>query len=159
METMSGCRLLKVNMKAKIYLYVNSTTQRCPNKIITFFLIEDFSHLPPVSTTPVVHLQPWISPWIFEKIWNGFNGIGGNWFMKKTRSKKSCGTVPLRTRTREPPPLFCGNPPPCVIGQGMEMVIRQSDRITFLPGRVGGRWSSNTKVHLILAFDSSYMLV
>ncbi len=29
---------LKVNLKEKIYLYVNSTTQRCPNKIIkTFF--------------------------------------------------------------------------------------------------------------------------
>ncbi len=27
----------------KIYLYVNSTTQRCPNKIFKTFLIEDFS--------------------------------------------------------------------------------------------------------------------
>ncbi len=26
------------------------------------FLIEDFFHLPPVSTTPVVHLELWISP-------------------------------------------------------------------------------------------------
>jgi hypothetical protein len=42
MGTMSGCRQLKVNLKAKIFKYVNSTTQRCPNKIIKIFLIEDF---------------------------------------------------------------------------------------------------------------------
>jgi hypothetical protein len=29
-------------LKAKIYIYVYSTTQRCPNKIINIFLIEDF---------------------------------------------------------------------------------------------------------------------
>ncbi len=50
--TTSGCRHLKVNLKAKIYIYVNSTTKRCPNKIIKIFLIEDFLHLQPVSTTP-----------------------------------------------------------------------------------------------------------
>ncbi len=26
----------------------------------------------------------------------GYSGAGGNWFMKKTRSKKSCDTVPLK---------------------------------------------------------------
>jgi hypothetical protein len=36
MATISGCRHLKVNLKPKIYTYVNSTTQRCPNKIIKF---------------------------------------------------------------------------------------------------------------------------
>ncbi len=75
MGTISGCRVLKVNLKAKIYIYVNSTTQRCPNKIITNFQLEDFLHLPPVSLTPVVHLEPRISPRIFEKIRNGYNGI------------------------------------------------------------------------------------
>jgi hypothetical protein len=60
-----------VNLKAKIYLYVNSTTQRCPYKIIKIFLLEDFFRLPPVSTTPVVHLEPRISPQIFEKNRNG----------------------------------------------------------------------------------------
>ncbi len=39
------------------------------------FLIEDFLHLPPVSTTPVVHLELRISPRIIEKIQNGFNGV------------------------------------------------------------------------------------
>jgi hypothetical protein len=58
MASASGCRHLKVNLKAKSYIYVNSTTLRCPNKVIKIFLIEDFSHLPPVTTTPVVHLEP-----------------------------------------------------------------------------------------------------
>ncbi len=74
-RTISGCRHLKVNLKAKMYIYVNSTTQRCPNKIIKIFLLEDFFHLPPVSLTPVVHLEPRISPRIFEKIRNGRKGI------------------------------------------------------------------------------------
>jgi hypothetical protein len=61
MRTVSGCRHLKVNLKAKIYIYDYSTTQRSPNKIIKIFLFEDFCHLPPVSTTPVVHLELRIS--------------------------------------------------------------------------------------------------
>jgi hypothetical protein len=73
MGTMSGCRHLKVNLKAKIYTYVNSTIQRCPNKIKKNFQFEDFFHLPPVSLR--------ISPRIFEKIRNGHNGIlySGAW--------------------------------------------------------------------------------
>jgi hypothetical protein len=38
-------------------------------------MIEDFFHLPLVSMTPVVHLELRISPQIFQKIWNGPNGI------------------------------------------------------------------------------------
>ncbi len=75
METISGCTLPKVNLKAKIYIYVNSTTQRCPNKIIKIFQIEDYFPLPPVSRTPMVNLEPQISLRIFEKNWNGRNGI------------------------------------------------------------------------------------
>ncbi len=71
MGTISGCRYLKVNLNEKIYIYVKSTIQRCPNKIIKNFLIEDFFHLPPVSLTPVVNLELRISPRIFEKIRNG----------------------------------------------------------------------------------------
>ncbi len=43
MGTLSGCIHLKVNLKEKIYIYVNSTNQKCPNKIIKIFLLEDFS--------------------------------------------------------------------------------------------------------------------
>jgi hypothetical protein len=49
MSTISGRRHFKVNLKAKIYLDVNSSAQRCPNKIIKIVLIEDFFHGPPVS--------------------------------------------------------------------------------------------------------------
>jgi hypothetical protein len=38
-------------------------------------MIEDFLHLPPVSTTPVANLELGISPQIFEKIRNDPNGI------------------------------------------------------------------------------------
>jgi hypothetical protein len=38
-------------------------------------MIEDFFRLPPVSLTPVVHLELRIFPQIFEKVQNGPNGI------------------------------------------------------------------------------------
>ncbi len=66
MGTISGCSNLKLNLKAKIYIYINSTTQRCPSNIIKIFHFEDFCHLP-----PVVHLKLRISPRMFEKIRNG----------------------------------------------------------------------------------------
>jgi hypothetical protein len=71
MGTISGCRRLKLNLKAKSYIHVYSTTQRCPNKINKIVLFEHFCHLPPVSATPVVHLELRISSRIFEKIRNG----------------------------------------------------------------------------------------
>ncbi len=62
-------------------------------------MIEDFFHLPPVSTTPVVHLELQISPRIFDEFETPkmvyIQGLGVNWFMKKTRSRKSCDTVTL----------------------------------------------------------------
>jgi hypothetical protein len=73
MAKISGCRHL--NLKAKLYIYVNSTTQRCLNNIIKIFLPEGFFHLPPVLLTPVANLELQISPRIFEKIRNGPNGI------------------------------------------------------------------------------------
>jgi hypothetical protein len=40
-----------------LHIYVNSSTQRYPNKIMTIFLIANFFYLPPVSTTPAVHVE------------------------------------------------------------------------------------------------------
>jgi hypothetical protein len=79
MTIISGCRYLKVNLKAKMYICVTSTFQRCPNKIIKIFLNKDFFHLPPGSTTPVVNLDLRISLRIFEQIRNGPNGIFWGW--------------------------------------------------------------------------------
>jgi hypothetical protein len=52
-------KLLKTQneLEEKIYLYDNSTTQSCPKEIMKIFLTEDLIHLPPVSMTPVVHLE------------------------------------------------------------------------------------------------------
>jgi hypothetical protein len=69
MGTILGCRHLKENLAAKIYIYVNSTTQRCPNKIIKNFLIEDFFHLPAV----LLKLQ--IAPKFSKKFETSPNGI------------------------------------------------------------------------------------
>jgi hypothetical protein len=91
MATISGCRQLKVNLKANIYIYVNSTTQRCPNKIIKIFLLESFCHLPPVSLTPVANLKLRISSRIFEKIRNSpkfiIRGLGETDSRKKPEAK------------------------------------------------------------------------
>ncbi len=46
MGTISGCRHHEVNLRAKIYIYVNSTTQTCPKQMIKIFLFENFFHLP-----------------------------------------------------------------------------------------------------------------
>jgi hypothetical protein len=70
-----------------------STIQRCPNKIIKIFLIEDFSHLPPVSTTPVVNLELRISPRKnfskkFETVLMGYSGAGGKLIDEKNQKRK-----------------------------------------------------------------------
>jgi hypothetical protein len=44
--------------------------------------------VPPVLFTPVVHLDLQISPRIFEKIWNGLNGILLGWGGKLIHEKK-----------------------------------------------------------------------
>ncbi len=93
MATISGCRQLKVNLKAKIYIYVNSTTQRFPNKVIKIFQFESFCHLPPVSLTPVANLEMRISPRIFEKIRNSpkviIRGLGETDSRKNQKQKIS----------------------------------------------------------------------
>ncbi len=105
MRLISGWGYLTVNLKAKIYIYVNSTIQRCSDKIIKIFLIEDFFHLPPVSATPVANTATRWSTlsceylrnfWKkFEMVLMEYSGAGGKLIHKKTRSKKSRDTVPL----------------------------------------------------------------
>ncbi len=68
-----------MNLKEKIYLYVNSATQKYPNKIIKTFLIENFFYLPPVLMTPVVRLKLQISPQILEKCETALMGYSGAW--------------------------------------------------------------------------------
>jgi hypothetical protein len=75
MGTLSDCWHLKVNLKKKMHLHVDSTNQRCSKFFLNKLLIEDFIDLPPVSTTSVVHLELRI----FGKIRNGPNGIFWGW--------------------------------------------------------------------------------
>jgi hypothetical protein len=42
MGIISDCLHFKIKLKTKIYLYDNSTTQKCPNKTFQTFLFEDF---------------------------------------------------------------------------------------------------------------------
>ncbi len=60
---------LKLNLNEKIYLYVNFTTQKCLNKIMKTFLIEDFffTFAICVKDTMVVYLELRISLQIFGK--------------------------------------------------------------------------------------------
>ncbi len=90
-----------------------------------------WKNLPPVSLIPVVHLDSRISPRIFrtnsKRSKRNTLGLGGNWFMKKTRSKKSRDTVPLseyERRTRSPPlsgTNYCG-------AEGLVAVKRPGER-------------------------------
>ncbi len=82
MATISGCRHLKVNLKAKLYIYVNSTTQRCPNKIIKIFLLEGFFHRHGWQTLSCEYLYEFS-----KKIRNGPNGIIKS--MRETDSRKN----------------------------------------------------------------------
>jgi hypothetical protein len=91
MGLISGCRYLKVNLKAKMFIYVNSTIQRCPNKIIKIFLIEDFFHLPPVSSTAVVNLELRIFRKFskkFETVLMGYSEAGGKLIDEKNQKQK-----------------------------------------------------------------------
>ena len=79
--------------KANINIYVSSTTQRWPNKIIKIFLLESFCHLPQVSLTLVANLKLRISPRNFEKIRNSpdviIRGLGETDSRNKQKQKIS----------------------------------------------------------------------
>jgi hypothetical protein len=109
MGTISGCSHLKLNLKAKIYIYVNATTQRCSNKIIKNFQFEDFCHLPPVSATPVVHHELRISPRIFKKFETAllvYSGAWGKLIHEKNQKSKISWHCPFK----DIPVLLSNNP-------------------------------------------------
>jgi hypothetical protein len=70
--TISGCRHLKVNLKAKIYIYVTGTLlpKDVQTKLLKFFCLKVF----PFATS-VEYLERRISPRNFEKVRNGPDGI------------------------------------------------------------------------------------
>ncbi len=101
MRTISGCRHLKVNLKAKIYILYMLTLlpKGAQTKLLKFFCLKIFS---------ICHRCRW-HRWCtlcreylrefskkIEMAVMVYSDAWGNWFMKKTRSRKSCDTVPLR---------------------------------------------------------------
>jgi hypothetical protein len=64
-----------MKLKEKIYLYVNYTTQRRPNKITKTFLIENF-FLPTVNNTGGAPLTANISANIQKKFKTALIGLG-----------------------------------------------------------------------------------
>ncbi len=91
MGTISGCRHLKVNLKAKIYIYVSSTTQRWPKKIIKIFLIEGFSichrcQRHQWQTLSCEYLREFSKK--FETVLMEYSGAGGKLIHEKNQKQK-----------------------------------------------------------------------
>jgi hypothetical protein len=76
MATISGCRHLKVNLKAKIYVYVTLLPKGVHIKLLKCFSLR----------VSVANHELRISPRIFEEIRNGPNGIIGS--LGETDSRK-----------------------------------------------------------------------
>ncbi len=95
MGTISGCRHLKVNLKAKFIYMFPLLPKGDQTKLLKFFWLKIFS---------ICHWCRW-HRWqtlsceylreFLKKIETVLMGLGGNWFLKRTRSKKSRDTVPL----------------------------------------------------------------
>ncbi len=83
--TVSDCLHLKGNLKGKNYLYVISTIERCPNKIIKNLLIEDFFPFPPVSKTSVAVTCEYLSEFSqkFETALMGYSRAWGKLIHEK----------------------------------------------------------------------------
>jgi hypothetical protein len=76
MGTISDCWHIKGQLKEKSYLYVKSTTQRRPKKIMKLFWLKIFSICQWCRWHRwCTHLELRISLQILEKILNGPNGI------------------------------------------------------------------------------------
>jgi hypothetical protein len=76
--------------------------------IVETLLIEDFFHLPPLSLTPVMHLELQISPQIPEKSETTLLGYSRAW--EKLIHGKNRGAVPLSSDFLYQPTLFLVRP-------------------------------------------------
>jgi hypothetical protein len=98
MGTISGCRYLKVNLKAKIYFYVSLLSKGVPTKLLKFFWLKIFfichrCQRHRWSILSCEYLREFSKK--FETVLIGHSGVGGKLIHKKNSSKKSCDTVPL----------------------------------------------------------------
>ncbi len=95
-------------LEAKIYIYVSSTTQRWPNKIIKIFLIEDFLHL------SCKYLREFSKK--FETVLMEDSGAGGKLIHEKNQKQKISWHCPFKSpgyilpfRGGEEQPMRSGN--------------------------------------------------
>ncbi len=101
MGTISGCWNLNVNLKAKIYIYVSSTTQRWPIKIIKIFLIEDFSICHRCrwyrwQTLSCEYLREFSKK--FETVLMEYSGAGGKPIHEKIQKQKISWHCPFKQK-------------------------------------------------------------
>jgi hypothetical protein len=95
------------DLKAKIYIYVNSTIQRCPNKIIKIFLITDFFICHRYQqhrwcTLSCEYLREISKK--FETVLMVYSGTFGKLIHEKnqkSKTRKSRGTVPLTSHAQK----------------------------------------------------------
>ncbi len=100
--TISDYLHLKVKLKEKMYLYVNSTIQRGSNKITKAFLIEDFSICQQCQWhRPLVYLGLRIFPRILEKFEMAlmvYSGACGKLIHEKNLKSKISWHCPFKYR-------------------------------------------------------------
>ncbi len=97
--TISGCRHLKVNLKAKLFYMFPLLPKGDQIKLLKFFWLKIFfichrCRWHRWQTLSCEYLREFLKK--FETVLMEYSGAGGNWFMKRTRSKKSRDTVPLK---------------------------------------------------------------
>ncbi len=117
-----------------MYPYVNSTVlHKDVPKNIKKFSDWRFFLLPPVSTTPVVHLELQISPRTFTKIWNGpigiLRGLGETDSLNNLKSNISwhCPFKLYQNFLTNLLPIYCGN-----IGKDQVLAWKSGNKVPSL---------------------------
>jgi hypothetical protein len=89
-----------------------ATVSLIPEAILPPMSLTPVANLQPVSLISVVHLELWISPWIFEKICYGPNGIlgaGGKLIHEKTQKQQISWHYPFNideNKSAQPKSIF-----------------------------------------------------
>ncbi len=99
----------KVNLMAKIYIYVSSTTQRWPNKIIKIFWLKIFSICHRCrwhrwQTLSCEYLRKFLKK--FETFLIGYSGAGGKLIHEKNQKQKISWHCPFNHTSLKSIPMW-----------------------------------------------------
>ncbi len=100
MGLISGCRYLKVNLKAKMYICVNSTISKCvPTKLLKFFWLKIFlichrCQRHRWSTLSCEYLREFSRK--FETVLMGYSGAWGKLIDEKNQKQKISWHCPFK---------------------------------------------------------------